>query len=248
MSSSESVFFPANCESSLLSTLPSINLSFDEMKHKMAQFTLKFDKFIMNMREKKLEERNRYMKSIGEDREIQKNLQKQINDCKEIEKNSIEAVEKEKQEVIEAERSIAEFKEKKAMMTEKREYLLQQIQEISQAIQKKREFRTNMRHMFIKQAAKNQPELRFWEEHLAMKIKGVKDDFLKIIFTHIDENDWMKEFYFIINLSKREYEVTECSPALATVHEIVSKLNSSRDFFEFLKNMRKAFKKSIQLS
>ncbi|QSL66040.1 hypothetical protein MERGE_003177 [Pneumocystis wakefieldiae] len=239
MSSAESVSFPINRESSLFSSLPSINSSFDEIKHKMAQFTVKFDRFIMNIRESTLDERNRYLKSIGEDREIQKNLQKQINDLKEIEKKALEAVEKEKQEVIEAERSIAEFKEKKAMMTEKREYLLQQIQDI---------IRTNMRQMFIKQASKNEPELRFWEEHLAMKIKGVKDDFLKIIFTHIDENDWLKEFYFIINLSKREYEVTECSPSLAMVHEIVSKLNNSRDFFEFLKDMRKAFKKSIQLS
>ncbi|KTW26748.1 hypothetical protein T552_02752 [Pneumocystis carinii B80] len=248
MSHGESVFFGSNCETLLLPGLPSMNMMFEEMKHKMGEFTVKFDKFVMNMREKKLEERNRYLKSVGEDREIQRNLQKQIEECKEIEKRMQEAIEREKQEVIEAERSIAEFKEKKEVMMEKREYLLQKIQDISQTIQKKREFRSNMRHMFIKQAAKDKPELEFWEEHLAMKIKGVKDDFLKIIFTHIDENDWMKEFYFIINLSKREYEVTECSPALATVHEIVSKLNTCRDFFGFLKDMRKAFKKSIQSS
>ncbi|KAG5520013.1 hypothetical protein PMAC_001089 [Pneumocystis sp. 'macacae'] len=248
MSSLELSFFPLNSDSTLLSSLPSISISFDETKVKMMQFTSKFDKFIMNMKEKQLEEKNRHSKTMAGDREIQKNLQKQIEDYKQIEKNMLLAVEKEKQEVVEAELSISEFKEKKAMMSEKREYLSKQIQDINQVIQKKRELRANMRHMLIKQASKNQPELRFWEDYLAMKIEGVKDDFLKIVFTHIDENDWMREFYFIIDLSKRDYEVIECLPSLTTINEIVSKLNQSRDFFEFLKDMRKAFKKIVRSS
>ncbi|KAG5437948.1 hypothetical protein PCANB_000294 [Pneumocystis canis] len=240
MSSLETSFFPINSEPTLLFSLPSINLSFDEMKGKMAKFTVKFDKFIMNMREKQLEEKNRFLKAITADREIQKNLQKQIENYKNIGKDALLAIEKEKQEIIEAERSIAEFSEKKVMMTEKKKHLSQQIQDINQIIQKKP--RANTRHMLIKQASRNQPELKFWEDYLAMRIEGVKDDFLKIIFTHIDENDWTREFYFIINLSQRDYEITECSPQLVTIHEIVSKLNHSRDFFGFLKDIRKAFK------
>ncbi|KTW31970.1 uncharacterized protein T551_00652 [Pneumocystis jirovecii RU7] len=248
MSSLDLSFFPINSDSTLLSSLPSISISFDETKAKMMQFTAKFDKFIMNMKEKQLEEKNRHSKAMAGDREIQKTLQNQVENYKQIEKNMLLAVEKEKQEVMEAELSISEFKEKKAMMSEKREYLSQQIQDINQIIQKKRELRANMRHMLIKQASKNQPELKFWEDYLAMKIEGVKDDFLKIVFTHIDENDWMREFYFIINLSQRDYEVTECSPPLTTINEIVLKLNQSRDFFEFLKDMRKDFKKIVRFS
>ncbi|KAG4305349.1 hypothetical protein PORY_001519 [Pneumocystis oryctolagi] len=216
MSSSENAFFLANSESTLLSSLPSINLSFDEMKVKMMQFTAKFDKFVMDTKEKQLEAKNNYSKAIAGDREIQKSLQKQIENYKKIEEDTFLAIEKEKQEIAEAERSIAEFTEKKAMMLEKKEYLSQKIQDINQAIQKKRERRANMRHMLIKQASKNQPELQFWEDYLSMKIEGVKDDFLKIIFTHIDENDWEREFYFVINLSKRDYESRQQNKYFAT--------------------------------
>ncbi|KAG5439054.1 hypothetical protein PCK2_000899, partial [Pneumocystis canis] len=221
MSSLETSFFPVHSESILSSSLPSIHLSFDEMKDKMAKFTVEFDKFMINIREKHLEEKNRFLKAMTADREIHKNLQKQIENYKNIEKDALLAIEKEKQEIIEAERSIAKFTEKKVMMSEKKEHLSQQIQDINQAIQKKREARANMRHILIKQASRNQPELKFWEDYLAMRIEGVKDDFLKIIFTHIDENDWTREFYFIINLSQRDYEVTECSPQLVTIHEIL---------------------------
>ena len=62
------------------------------------------------------------------------------------------------------------------------------------------------RRALAAQAAKNGPELAFWEEHLAMKIEGVKEDVLQIVYSHISETDWMREYSFTVDLSERDYK------------------------------------------
>ena len=39
-----------------------------------------------------------------------------------------------------------------------------------------------------------------------MKIEGVKDDVLRIVYNHVHESDWMKECSFTIDLSERDYK------------------------------------------
>lgn len=40
-----------------------------------------------------------------------------------------------------------------------------------------------------------------------MRIEGAGVlDHLKIVYTHMVDSDWTKEFYFIINMMTREYE------------------------------------------
>lgn len=126
-------------------------------------------------------------------------------------------MEKERLEAAEAERSIAEFSRKKEALMEHRQDLLKEIEETRQATQKKSERtillipsqlleRLHERRALAAQASKNGPELAFWEEHLAMKVEGVKEDVLRIVFTHIYENDWGKECSFTIDLSERNYK------------------------------------------
>ena len=62
------------------------------------------------------------------------------------------------------------------------------------------------------QALKNEPELTFWEDHLAMKLEGVKEDVLRIVFSHVYESDWTRECSFIVDLSERDYKGLICSP------------------------------------
>jgi kinetochore protein Spc25, fungi type len=62
------------------------------------------------------------------------------------------------------------------------------------------------RRVVAAQASKNGPELSFWEEHLPMKIEGVKEDVLRIVYNHISESDWMREYLFTIDLSERDYK------------------------------------------
>lgn len=87
-----------------------------------------------------------------------------------------------------------------------------------------------------------------------MKLEGVKEDVLRIVYNHVYESDWARECSFTIDLSERDYKgkilaifklivlVIECKPMLNNLNGLVDQLNESREFFEFLKWMRQAFK------
>lgn len=87
-----------------------------------------------------------------------------------------------------------------------------------------------------------------------MKLEGVKEDVIRIVYSHVNESDWMREYAFTINLAERDYKgtrlafsvanwkVIECKPGLTNLDVLVQRLNETREFFEFLKWMRQAFK------
>ena len=52
----------------MAATLPQINFGFEELKDRMAKFTVRFDDFIEKGRRRILEERNQFAKTIVEDK------------------------------------------------------------------------------------------------------------------------------------------------------------------------------------
>jgi kinetochore protein Spc25 len=51
---------------SMADSLPSINFGFDELRDRMAKFTVKFDNFIEEGRKRVLEERNQFRMNVAE--------------------------------------------------------------------------------------------------------------------------------------------------------------------------------------
>ena len=51
---------------SMADSLPSINFGFDELRDRMAKFTVKFDAFIEQGRKRVLEERNQFRVNVAE--------------------------------------------------------------------------------------------------------------------------------------------------------------------------------------
>ena len=47
-------------------TLPSVNFGFDDLRERMAKFTVKFDQFIADGRKRVLEERNQFRYQMAE--------------------------------------------------------------------------------------------------------------------------------------------------------------------------------------
>ncbi|KAJ2356906.1 kinetochore-associated Ndc80 complex subunit spc25, partial [Coemansia sp. RSA 2618] len=91
------------------------------------------------------------------------------------------------------------------------------------------------------QAAKNPPELAFFENQMGISIVGGQKDMLTFVFTYISLSEPSRPFTISIDLSQREYSVTKCEPAIADLQTHVDWLNMSRDFFGFLKRIRRGF-------
>ncbi|KAF8544095.1 chromosome segregation protein Spc25-domain-containing protein [Trichophaea hybrida] len=231
----------------MAATLPSIDFGFETLRERMSQFTKRFDAFIENGRKSLLEEKNEFAKNMSEDKDRQRGLKTELEyyQAKELEIKEQEA--KEKEEVTEAENAIAVMEHKKRMKDDHKESLLAQIEETKLAIEKKRAIRAAERQALALQQTRNKPELEFWEDHLGMKIEGAGvADQLKIIYTHLVDPDWNKEFWFVVSMMSRDYEVIKCRPKLDPdeVTRVVDKLNETREFSPFLKDMRQLFKKT----
>ena len=51
---------------SLADSLPSVNFGFEDLRERMARFTVRFDEFIENGRKRVLEERNQFRMNVAE--------------------------------------------------------------------------------------------------------------------------------------------------------------------------------------
>lgn len=49
-------------------TLPSADLGFDDLRERMSAFTVNFDEFIERGRKRLLEDKNEYLRTMGENR------------------------------------------------------------------------------------------------------------------------------------------------------------------------------------
>ncbi|KAK9455896.1 chromosome segregation protein Spc25-domain-containing protein [Dipodascopsis uninucleata] len=227
--------------------IPEFAFNFDVLRKTIDSFQSRFDEYITFDRKKVLSERNAFEQEMAECKEQQLSILKQIEHYKERESEIEQERARERQEVLETERSISDFTQKKQELMLLKDAVDKQVRETQMILERKREERAKERSKFLAQSSQNAPELIFWEHNLGMRIEGVQDDYLKIVFTLISEASWNKEYYIIVDLSARDYEITKCVPELekSTLDVITMRLNESRDFSRFLKEVRKAFKDSV---
>lgn len=151
---------------------------------------------------------------------------------------------KEEAETNEMETAIAELAAQRDSHQATKANLKKQIAEIQEQIEARLEAQRAHANHLENQSRNNIPELEFWHTSLCMRIEGAgKENYLKIIFTHVDEKDWNKEASFIFDLSGRDYRVLHCRPRLEQekVDDVVEKLNEKRQLASALKMMRQLF-------
>ncbi|KAK9466283.1 chromosome segregation protein Spc25-domain-containing protein [Lipomyces arxii] len=227
-------------------TLPDFVFDFDNLRRKMDSFQSKFDQYIATDRKRILSDRNKFEKEIAEAKEQEQHMLNQIEYYKEKEQEVAHENARETEEVQETEQSITEFTKKKQELSVLRDAVVRQISETQQLLEKKREERAQERSKLLVQSSQNAPELQFWEQNLGLRFEGVQDDYLKAIFWLLCESNWDKEYQVVIDLTSRDYEISNCEPALprSVLDDITARLNESRDFGRFLKEIRNAFKDS----
>ncbi|KAL7272884.1 kinetochore-associated Ndc80 complex subunit spc25 [Rhizina undulata] len=212
---------------SMAASLPTADLGFEALGEKMTMFTMRFEESMERKRRQILEEKHEFGKAMAEDKDSQRTLRKEIEHYKQREQDIVDMIKQEAAEVAEAESVIAQISRKKISREEHYKQLQAQIEELQETVKKKRELKAQERQTLASQASQNAPELAFWEEYLGMRIEGVGlADHLKIVFTHLVDSDWTKEFWFI-----------------DAVDPVVDRLNETRDFASFLKEIRELFKR-----
>lgn len=133
--------------------------------------------------------------------------------------------------------------------TNRRDQLKAEIASVQAAIKQRKDAQAVHQRSLDAQARYNNPELRFWETCLGLRMEGTgTDDCLRFVFTCVDDRDADRECWFDLQIGGRDYEVAGTKPRLdrEELDTAQERLNESKELGPFLKAMRISFVEALR--
>ncbi|RHZ74326.1 hypothetical protein Glove_226g11 [Diversispora epigaea] len=225
-----------------------INFSFkkvdfnrDEIRQKNKLFEEEFLNYINNAKYNLSVNKQHWQSSLALEKGNITRYSEEIKSVEKKNKELIATLEKEKKELYKIQLEVTNLKNEENLKLERKNSLLRQVEITKKDIQKYRDVLSEKQIALEKQLAQNEPELNRFEDKLAFTMEGVRDDAILFTFKCIYENDSSRKCSFTVDVGEK-YSVIECNPPLGqVVCDLLSQLNSTRDFFTFIKKMRQAF-------
>ncbi|OCH94207.1 hypothetical protein OBBRIDRAFT_884963 [Obba rivulosa] len=225
----------------LASQNPQIDLKLDAYEAS----TRNFLKAVSNYTQRALTEiANRKTNHIAERKKLSEKIQHietETNACKVKEIELIAVLEREQEEKREAEASVAGFRRQLAVIREKCAALDTEIEQNRLVAANLHREHDRDCTLLDSHASHSGPELTDCERKLRCMVEGIDKDRILIRFTHIDPADLDREFSMVMDLSDRSYRVPTTTPFLPMLPILLEELNSTRDFYTFIKHVRHAF-------
>ncbi|KAI8832194.1 chromosome segregation protein Spc25-domain-containing protein [Chytridium lagenaria] len=217
---------------------------YDALRRDCAAFLETYDAWVAQKKENILMVKNSYQHKSAEQKEKYLQLKSELDHLQNHMSGLKKAEEREMMETHEMEKTISELSLKHGNQMMLKDKLEQETYELREQIQSRRKTLEAIIAQREEVERKSKPEAAFFESKLAMKILTLKDNLLRFSFTLINSKDWDEEYFFIVDVSNEIYKVVKCQPEIKELDELVGKLNRTRDFYTFLKEVRKAFQNS----
>ncbi|KAF9113692.1 kinetochore-associated Ndc80 complex subunit spc25 [Mortierella sp. AM989] len=243
--------------------LPIPQLDSEELAARTATFINEVNNSIQKIKTKIAENTEQWVQDTAEARELDRGIREEMKIALADETALAKALKKEKEEANNMSKAIQQLSERNEEMGQLRSSLEEQVAILRREVKAKREAKIAQKKALDEQVLKNKPELASFESILSMRIVGVKgkpasvnyvtdfilegkQDHIGFVFTRINELDWDQEYSITVDVSQHEFAVSECSPDLQELSSLLKYLNETRDFYGFLKRVRKAFKDSTK--
>jgi len=169
----------------------------------------------------------------------------ETNQCKLKEIELVADLEREKEERKEAELSVAAFKRQLGSLREKCAAIDAEIEQYRAINEDLRREKNKERSTLSEQASHIPLELNATERRLSCVVEGIETDQLLIRFHSIDISDPHREVSFVLDLSGSMYKVITSSPHLPTLPILVESLNTTKDIYAFIRQIRKSYQEII---
>lgn len=225
---------------------PTIPLYFESTQEKMTAFKSALTTYVTSGQAEIARRREKYDTLQRRERDKTAKMNAEIEQFRVDEMNLMKTLKKEQEEKAEAEAKLAEYNAQFKDVEENRVTVDVELEGLRARAEKLRIEKSQDVAKLERQVALNEPEARALEEVLKWSVEGVERDILKIKFTHLDEMNPAREFSFVIDLSERRYKVSTSSPLLPQMSALVEWLNETREFYWFVKKVRKAFQQYVQ--
>ncbi|KIX04583.1 uncharacterized protein Z518_05453 [Rhinocladiella mackenziei CBS 650.93] len=248
---SQSQSAPMSYSDNPLTQLPTVDFNFEDLRKRMADFTIKFDAFIEQERKRVLQERNEFRARLGEISEEQKSTNTQISTLQSTLSTHDQVLSREQAEKNEMHEQISKLESHQANQTAQRDRLKNLIAQTQRQIDVKLQAQWEYAAKMDSQSRLNGPELNFWETYLGCRIEGSGDENkVRIVFVFPPvkggKSDEEREAMFELQVpdtGNGKYDVVYMRPKLegAKVAAVVGRLNLSREIGTLLKGMRGLF-------
>ncbi|KAF8508519.1 chromosome segregation protein Spc25-domain-containing protein [Gautieria morchelliformis] len=229
----------------LASPSPAIDLQLETYERSSQLFLDAVVKYTTRAVEEISRRRDADASRIQKDAERKKALELDISECKEKEVQLLKVLEREQTERKDSESSVSALKRQLTSVKDKCNKVDIEIDQVKATIVALREERRKEGNILESQAGHQEPELRALESKLHLTVEGVQKDVLLVSFTHIDPSDESRDFSVVVDVSDPVYKVPTSSPMIPTLPLLLAELNETREFYKFIKKVRKAF---IQLA
>lgn len=223
--------------------MPRFELDFKGLKLRMEQFQSRFDQTLEEQRSQVAQTRQEFSRLVSENNETERLLKAEIES---LTSKSDALIHKHTGEVAELEatrKTIGELRAKKEQLANQQQQYKTQIENLQQRISQLSEKKSLFEENVARQSGQNSTELQYWQELLGLRIDGLKDDYLKLVFTNVDAAS--SEYSFVLDMTGDDYKVKECKPPVeeSVLSQIVQHFNTKKELSLFLRDMRRALKK-----
>ncbi|KAJ9609576.1 kinetochore-associated Ndc80 complex subunit spc25 [Cladophialophora chaetospira] len=240
-----------------LTQLPTVDFNFDDLRKRMADFTVKFDAFIEQGRKRVLEERNEFRARLGELSEEKRSTSTQITSLQSTLSTHNQVLGREQVEKNEMHAQISKLESHATQQSAQRDRLRSAITQTQRQIDAKLQAQREYAAKEDVQSRLNRPELNFWETYLGCRIEGSGDENkVRIVFVFpppksVGSGGEEREALFELTVpltNRGKWDVAYMKPKLepAKVERVVDRLNTTRDIATVLKGMRALFVEAMK--
>lgn len=214
----------------------------EDDKKQNQEFTRRVDEMVQELKRLIRERQSEHIHQVneGKDRET-----RMAHDMEALEKENstiMSALKSELSREDDLSKTISGLQATQKQVIERTAQLAKEKSKLEADFHHKQDELSTRRGVIATQAAKNKPELEFFKSKMGLSIvSGGQNDMLNFVFTQISMVDPQRPFTITVDLSQHDYRAPKCKPNLPNLQSHLDWLNMTRDFFGFLKRIRKEF-------
>ncbi|KAJ2081932.1 kinetochore-associated Ndc80 complex subunit spc25 [Coemansia sp. RSA 988] len=213
----------------------------DEDRRQNEEFTRRVDEMVHELKRLIRDRKSEHTSQMAEWIERQSRMSTDMSALEKENSFILSALKEEHSEENNLSNSIASLQIKQKQSEQCADKLAEKKQALEAELARRQKAIAEKRQILDVQKTKNVPEIEFFKNQMGISISSEHKDMLTFVFTQISLSDPSRPFSISVDLSQREYSITKCTPALANIQSHVDWLNMSRDFFGFLKRIRRGF-------
>ncbi|WRT68400.1 uncharacterized protein IL334_005376 [Kwoniella shivajii] len=232
-------------ESSSNSVSPSIDLQWEPFQRHVEAFLTAVDSYTLAARTEIAARATDHVVTMRELKAETEEMERRIQLEREREGDMLSTLESERHTLSDLTSSLTHLQSSLQKVKDQSSNLESELSSLRKEVKSDRSEKERQSKMLDDMRQRDDVELRELEESIGWKVDGIREDLLLMRFTLLDASDPSKEFSILIDVSKQDYSVPNCDPPLPTLPDLVRQLNHDREFYIFIKRVRKAFRALI---